>query len=375
MILRKLFQACQSFINSGDKDMTQLNHECKFCKKMTAKKLQNSIPNQSTFSCYYCRHTYTVMDENMGKRRNKNKNKNKGQTTMSQAAKNQEVINKTTTADDSWEVEIDCVTACSKSPEKVNVWFHPLAKRKVDTLMKEYSAIEWLAYLLGKKGTREVEDIFIPDQSISTARVDDIECEEYNNLSVIGVIHSHHSMGHSFSGTDHDYINGNHDISIVVSHSGLAGQFRFKTPCGAYKIIEVNVRLKVNLEFDDEKFIEAVKPKLIKKTYTSYTSYGGYNGYGGQYGGRYVNGVWIQNQNPQQSGWPRKSWDDTDDDTDDDKKNETIETNSFLSEAERLELEAEVEELDFTKDLTLAEEMELLNSMDSTDEQEAQQDM
>ena len=355
--------------------MTQLNHECKFCKKMTAKKQVNSIPNQSTFSCSYCRHTYTVLDKNMSKRRknkNKNKNKNKGQTTVSQAAKNQAVINKTTAeAGDSWEVEIDCVTECSKSPEKANVWFYPLAKRKVDTLMKEYSAIEWLAYLLGQKGSREVEDIFIPDQSISTARVDDVECEEYNNLSVIGVIHSHHSMGHNFSGTDHDYINGNHNISIVVSHSGLAGQFRFKTPCGAYKIIDVNVRLKVNLDFDDEKFIEAVKPKLTKKSYTTYYpsyqgGYGGYGGYGGD--GKYVNGVWQQDKPVGKDNWPDKSKKDKDDD-------DKIETNSFLSEAERLELEAEVEELDFTKDLTLAEEMELLNSVDQTDEQEAQQDM
>lgn len=356
--------------------MTQLNHECKFCRKMTAKKIQNAIPNQSTYTCNYCRHTYTVVEDDMSKRRrNKNKNKNKGQSTVSQAAKNQAVINKTATAaasaGDSWEVEIDCVTACSKVPEKVNIWFHPLAKRKVDTLMKEYSAIEWLAYLLGQKGTREVEDIFVPDQSISTARVDDIECEEYNNLSIIGVIHSHHSMGHSFSGTDHDYINGNHDISIVVSHSGLAGQFRYKTPCGSYKIIEVNVRLKVNLDFNDEKFIEAVKPKLMKKTYTSY-----YPSYTGVYGGRYVGGAWQQDEPYNANGWPRKqSWEEDDKDDKDDKKETPIETNSFLSESERLELEAEVEELDFTKDLTLAEEMELLNSVDSTDKLEYQQDM
>ena len=157
-----------------------------------------------------------------------------------------------------------------------------------------------------------------------------------------------------------------------MSHSGLAGQFRFKTPCGAYKIIDVNVRLKVNLEFDDEKFIEAVKPKLTKKSYTTYYGNGYSGGYAGSYGGRYVNGVWVQNENNGQ-GWPHKPW--KADDKDDDKKETVVDTNSFLSEAERLELEAEVEELDFTKDLTLAEEMELLNSVDQTDEQEAQQDM
>lgn len=341
--------------------MTQLNQECKFCKKMTAKKIQNSIPNQSTFYCSYCKHTYTMVDKNMGrKKKNKLKNQKKQKSTVSQAAKNQQVINNTTT-EESWEVEIDCVESCSKAPDKINIWFYPLAKRKIDTLMKEYTNIEWLAYLLGVKGSRDVEDIFIPDQSISAARVDDIECEEYNNLSIIGVVHSHHTMGHTFSSTDHDYINGNHDISIVISNSGLAGQFRFKTACGAYKIIEVNVRLKVDLDFNDEEFLESVKPKLTKKTYTSYYSGGGY-GYGN---GSYINGVWVQDQwpaKPHQSSWQSK-------------KNETLETSSFLSEAERLELEAEVEELDFTKDLTLAEEMELLESVDNTDEQEAKQDM
>jgi len=362
MLIKRLFQECLNYIGLGDNSMTtQLNQECKFCKKMTAKKIQNSIPNQSTFYCSYCRHTYTMVDETMGKRKNRKK-KNK-QTTTSQAAVNQKIINKATAADDSWEVEIDCVEACSKSPEKVNIWFYPLAKRKVDTLMKEYTSIEWLAYLLGKKDTKEVEDIFIPDQSISTARVDDVECDEYNNLSVIGVIHSHHGMGHSFSSTDHDYINGNHDISIVISHSGLAGQFRFKTPCGSYKIIEANVRLKVNIDFDDKKFIESVKSKLVKKTYTA-TTYG--TGYG--YGGKYVNGVWIQNgyeswpARPEPKAYPNEA-------------PTGLETSSFLSEAERLELEAEVEELDFTKDLTLAEEMELLESVDNTDGQEAKQDM
>lgn len=341
--------------------MTQLNQECKFCKKMTAKKMHNSIPNQSTFYCSYCKHTYTMVDDNMGKRKNKKKNKNK--STTSQAAVNQKIINKATAADDSWEVEIDCVEACSKVPEKINIWFQPLAKRKVDTLMKEYTSIEWLAYLLGKKDTREVEDIFIPDQSISTARVDDVECDEYNNLSVIGVIHSHHGMGHSFSSTDHDYINGNHDISIVISHSGLAGQFRFKTPCGSYKIIEANVRLKVVLDFDDEKFIESVKPKLTKKTFVA-TTYGGY-------GGKYVNGVWVQDG---YNSWPARPHT-TPTPQPYVKETPTLETSSFLSEAERLELEAEVEELDFTKDLTLAEEMELLESVDNTDEQEVSQDM
>lgn len=373
MLIRKLYQAWKNFTSLGDKILNPsaiLNQECRFCGKMTAKKVHSVIPNQSTYICNYCNHTYTVVDEdNMGR-----KKKNK-QNRAAQAARDRQkaidaqakpVVSTTTTAaaDDSWEVEIDCVEACSKAPDTITIWFQPLAKRKVDTLMKEYKNIEWLAYLLGPKGTRDVEDIYIPDQSISTARVDDIECDEFNNLSVIGVIHSHHTMGHSFSSTDHDYINGNHDISIVISNSGLAGQFRYKTPCGAYKIVEANVRLKVNIDFNDEEFIEAVKPKLTRKTYTTYG--GNYPGYGG----RYINGVW------QADNWPlssqQSSWQKPDPDPDPDPVKET---NSFLTEAERLELEAEVEELDFTKELTLAEEMEMLDSVDKTEEPESLQGM
>ncbi|GAG10703.1 unnamed protein product, partial [marine sediment metagenome] len=90
--------------------MAQLNQECKFCKKMTAKKMQNSIPNQSSFYCSYCKHTYTMVDDTMGKRKNR-KNKSKNKPTTNQAAVNQKIINKATDADDSWEVEIDCVEA------------------------------------------------------------------------------------------------------------------------------------------------------------------------------------------------------------------------------------------------------------------------
>ena len=139
MIIRKLFQACQSYIGLGDNYMAQLNHECDFCKKMTAKKIQNSIPNQSSFYCSYCKHTYTKVDDVLGRKNRKKKRQ------ASQAAVNQKIINKATTtaattaADDSWEVKIDCVEACSKAPDTINIWFFPLAKRKVDTLMKEYS--------------------------------------------------------------------------------------------------------------------------------------------------------------------------------------------------------------------------------------------
>jgi proteasome lid subunit RPN8/RPN11 len=132
--------------------------------------------------------------------------------------------------------------------------------------------MEWLAYLLGDKESMIVKDIFVPEQSASSALVDDVECAEFNNLSVIGVMHSHHGMGTGFSGTDHKYVNQNHDISLVVAHSGIAGQVRSKVPCGALMITEAKVKLRFSVDgFEADKFISKVKPNIKKKVYSYVT--------------------------------------------------------------------------------------------------------
>jgi proteasome lid subunit RPN8/RPN11/DNA-directed RNA polymerase subunit RPC12/RpoP len=179
-------------------------------------------------------------------------------------------VNVASAKDDDWEVKLDIVKECSKVSDNgaAIVWIEPLAKVKIDALMGEYKSQEWLAYLLGVKEDRIVKDIFVPEQKATSARVDDVECEEFNNLSVIGVIHSHHGMGTGFSGTDHTYINQNHDISLVVAHTGIDGQVRTKVPCGALMISEAKIKLKLNVDnFDKDKFLEVAKENIKKPTF------------------------------------------------------------------------------------------------------------
>jgi len=319
--------------------------KCNVCKNMTAE-LVSYENNIAEYFCKFCKSTFAGSikegNELMGKRKIK-KGKNKKNTTSVSS-----IVS--SAADDSWETKIECVKECSKVPDKVNIWVHPLAKRKIDALMAEYKKIEWLAYLIGDIESKEIYDIFVPKQDISTARVDNVVCEEYNEIKPIGVIHSHHDMGHSFSGTDHEWINQNHDISLVISHNGIAGQCRMKTECGAFKIVDVDVKLKINIEFDDKKFIEKIKGNLKEKTYT-YNSYGSQtfgNGYGYGYG--YGNGY----------GYQGKRW--VDDDEEDEK--------SFLTKTELDEIDKEIEELDFEKELSLAEELEMLNETKNPDDAE-----
>lgn len=162
--------------------------------------------------------------------------------------------------DDAWEVKLDMVSACSKAPETILVLINPLAKTKIDLLMEKYKSREWLAYLVGKNNV--VLDIVIPDQIASGASVTDVDFPNEKNLPIIGVIHSHHNMGAGFSGTDDEWINQNHNISIVISHTGMKGQVRWKSPCGAMKIVPATIRLNIQVDYDRSAFLKEADEKI-----------------------------------------------------------------------------------------------------------------
>jgi len=163
-----------------------------------------------------------------------------------------------------WEVEADYIKDCSKSPDTIDVIFEPLAKVKVSALMKHNKGMEWLAYLVGKDVT--VSDIRIPKQVASAGSVTDIDTTVVDE-DVIGVIHSHHNMGSTFSHTDDEWINKNNDISLCISNRGIDGHVRFKTPCGCYKLIKANVIVNLCVDFNEDEFIKDSKELISKPSY------------------------------------------------------------------------------------------------------------
>ena len=218
---------------------------------------------------------------------------------------------------DSWEVEIDQVHECSKVPKEQKVLIELFAKRKIMALMKKYPSIEWLAYLLGDKENDPytVTDIFIPQQVVTATSVDNIVCEQFNELPIIGVMHSHHGMGNGFSGTDHEWINQNHNISLCISKSGIAGQVRFTTPCGALKIIPAKIKVKYpesDFNFDD--WVKEETEKIKTRTYTAPAvnrwQGGVHNGWQAGQSGRWINGVFFPDKeektDPPQTGEVQK---------------------------------------------------------------------
>lgn len=245
-----------------------------------------------------------------------------------------------------WTVDdIDVVNECSKVPEKVVINFKPIVKQKIDILMDKYTNTEWLAYLIGDKENMFVEDLVFPKQKVSSAMVDDVEMPDYNDYNIIGVIHSHHSMGTFFSGTDDHWVNSNHDISIVASKQGNDVTFgvsvRVKTPCGAFRKAEGSVRILMDIEFDKDSFLKEVDEKLQRYT-PPVTSYAGgyYNGYKEVFQGKNAeneiftrHGVWVRDPNTGNSTfYTYKSYD---------KKKEEEEKEDELTLVEELERDLE----------------------------------
>lgn len=161
---------------------------------------------------------------------------------------------------DCWESGLEQIKNCDKAPKEIIVYLKPNVKKKIDILMDKYPHREWLAYLVGDKTKNIVEDIFFPKQKATSGNVDDIVFP--NNISVIGVIHSHHSMSHGFSPTDDEYINGNHDISICVSHNGIGGNVRWNTPCGCKKTVTAKIKIWWPTDFNEDEFNNDVEEKM-----------------------------------------------------------------------------------------------------------------
>ncbi len=166
--------------------------------------------------------------------------------------------------DNYWSTEIKIVKECSEVPTSIDVLISPLCKVKIDFLMRRFERLEWLAYFIGevKNNKFYAYDIYIPKQTVTSGNVYNVDSQIPQGINVIGVIHSHHHMGTFFSGTDHEYINQNHNLSIVISKDKMMGQARWSTPCGRLKIVDTNIQIDYGVDFDIKEFSEIINEKI-----------------------------------------------------------------------------------------------------------------
>ena len=147
---------------------------------------------------------------------------------------------------------------CGVVPAPIIVISHRVDS-KVAALMVEYPNTEWLAYLIGKG--YEVEDIVIPEQEVSAGSV---EVKSFpDRQDIIGVIHSHCSMGNFHSHVDNEYLVGNHNVSIVATSDGkYAGKVRVVTPCDKNLIRDAEVKFAY---VDYSGWVKEVKASITEK--------------------------------------------------------------------------------------------------------------
>jgi hypothetical protein len=176
------------------------------------------------------------------------------------------------------EAKPECVKSCGRAPVVEDIYLDYYVFAKIEVLMKKYTNLEWLAYLIGEDNI--VRDIYIPKQKVTGAAVNDIEGNP--EIPIIGVVHSHHHLGlHSFSGTDHAYINDNHALSILVWHEkdgsvGINGQKKVTLDCGANMIVPIKI-IYFHPELNEPEWVAEAESNIQEKvyTYTAPPNYGG----------------------------------------------------------------------------------------------------
>ena len=186
---------------------------------------------------------------------------------------------------DIWENEYEQVKTCCNIPI-FTVQITGECYLKIKSLMATQKNKEWLAYLQGEikddkpknenDGNHEitytVNDLFIPKQVVSYASVNVVNSELPENC--IGVMHSHHSMGAFMSSTDRDWINSNHNLSIVVAKDDMKAQVRYFSPCSngtKYFVIEPEVDLLLpvvdtsNIETPSSRYTKRIRGLTAKE--------------------------------------------------------------------------------------------------------------
>ncbi len=153
----------------------------------------------------------------------------------------------------------EIISHCPFENMRVKLELNGDAVLKLRYLQEKFKDVEFLVYGNARKVgdlCYILDDIVVPEQVVGGASVDDIKAlGNYNT-----VVHKHPGNATGFSGTDEQYINSNHDFSVVIGEDSKLnhtnGVASIKIDCGRY--------MKAKLEIDvvipsskDEAFIKS----------------------------------------------------------------------------------------------------------------------
>lgn len=140
-------------------------------------------------------------------------------------------------------------------------------------LLQEKIHSEWLGYLCGRRvnGDFLVDDLVIPEQKVTRASVDEIE--PVANSNILGTVHCHPWEGRpSASGTDVQYLRGNHDLTVIVSSTEKYACYgRIEAKCG----LKIVTELEIEMDFPGRE--DWLKEALKRIKQSSYLHEGGFS--------------------------------------------------------------------------------------------------
>jgi len=144
---------------------------------------------------------------------------------------------------------------------------------KIVLATKEMGSVEWFGYLLGKMTKKGIyiNDIYIPEQEVSVARVEVTERVTLENI--VGTVHSHGFTQHQpfRSTTDKEFLAANHPVCLVTTGGDhYYCSARIKAPCGKWVNVDGNVILNLPKEDDIDDFLDQLKTKCRRDVKVQY---------------------------------------------------------------------------------------------------------
>lgn len=152
----------------------------------------------------------------------------------------------------------EVINRCPHEGMRVNIELNGDAVLKLRYLQDKFKDVEFLVYGNARKlenNSYILEDIVVPEQVVGVASVDDIKPEGNYNL----VIHKHPGGATGFSATDEQFVNSNHDFSIVIGDDtklkNINGIASIQIECGRY----MKAKLDIDVVIPKSKDLEFIK--------------------------------------------------------------------------------------------------------------------
>ena len=153
----------------------------------------------------------------------------------------------------------EVVARCPHENMRVRMELNGNAVLKLRYLQDKFRDVEFLVYGNATK-IRDfeyiLEDIVVPEQVVGPISVDNISTKGNYNC----VIHKHPGDATGFSSVDEQYINSNHDFSIVIGNNrkldNTNGMASIKIECGRYMKAKLDMNVVIPSS-QDETFIKS----------------------------------------------------------------------------------------------------------------------